>query len=246
MTIAQIAAFVVELVYGGVVYGAAFDKNNTTAGPGVDTMRDLGGKDTYLIQHGEVYRLITPIFLHGGIEHIFFNLFFQVWLCFTYEKDWGYWRTGAFYFATGVGSSLMSAVLNVHSVSVGASGALSGLLGARISYIFLNWNDPSQQILTGGDGPPISKSALELCNLVCIILLNFSLGMSGTGSGGTIDNWAHFGGLMSGILIGLGWPSQHLGAVSMCVPEKNAKYAGMFLTGLYFAILTYLTFTVKV
>jgi len=245
MTAAQVIMFAVELIYAEYEYGEPFNKDNTTAGPGTATMRDLGGKDTYLIQHGEVFRLVTPIFLHGGIEHIFFNLVFQIWLCFTYEKDWGFYRTGIFYFMTGIGACLMSAVCNTHDVSVGASGALSGMLGARLSYIFLNWNDPNKQMLSGGDGPPMSVYAMELCNLVCIILINFTLGFTGSDSGNTIDNYAHLGGLIAGIIIGLGWSAHSYGPVSMCEPGSNAKYAGQFLSLGYFGLMTYLCFTVK-
>jgi membrane associated rhomboid family serine protease len=63
----------------GVLPTEAFDPDNSMGGPGAATLRYMGGKylpdirDKY-----EIYRFITPVFLHAGILHIFFNLLFQV------------------------------------------------------------------------------------------------------------------------------------------------------------------------
>ena len=97
-----------------------------------ETMRDLGGKDTYLIREGEIWRLVLPAILHGGILHIFMNLAFQTYLCYTYERLWGTGRIAYFYFLTAIGASIMSAVCSPQSVSVGASGSLFGMLGCQM------------------------------------------------------------------------------------------------------------------
>lgn len=208
ITIIQIAMFIVELLWGQIEYGVMFDENNTMAGPGVQTMDDLGAKVTYKIQDGQLYRLVLPAILHGGILHIFMNLFFQTMLCYTYELKWGTGRMAYFYFMTAVGSSLMSAV-NSDSVSVGASGSLFGMLGVQIAYLIMNWNvnpyaalGPNVQPVGGfGGGAPPPPNQMEMCQLVCIIIMNFTFSQN-SNDGAHIDNWAHGGGLISGFLIG--------------------------------------------
>merc|ERR550534_2762601 len=169
ITVIQIIMFIFELVWGQWKYDQMFDKNNTMVGPGSLTMRDLGGKDTYLIREGQIYRLVLPAILHGGIMHIFMNLAFQTYLCYTYERLWGTGRIAYFYFLTAIGASIMSAVCSPDSVSVGASGSLFGMLGCQMSYLIMNWNDnpyanlPQAQGQMGGGFAP---NQMEMCQLV--------------------------------------------------------------------------------
>merc|ERR1719373_1226352 len=133
VSVLQILVFVAELVVGGVVKWAdesqrgAFVRTNPMAGPGTCTFVAMGAKDVGRIAAGEVYRLLTPVFLHGGIQHIFFSLFFQFNLCFTYERLWGTKRIIFLYFATGLGATLLSSVSSC-APSVGTSVALFGML----------------------------------------------------------------------------------------------------------------------
>merc|ERR1712241_820085 len=116
-------------------------------------------------------------------------------LGYQFENEWGTWRMVGMYFATAFGATLLACVGSPGSLSVGASGALFGLLGVGLAYLFLNWNDL-----------PVQSRIPRLCNLICIIILNFifALGWNASQSGGgSIDNLAHLGGLISGLFLGL-------------------------------------------
>jgi membrane associated rhomboid family serine protease len=57
------------------------------------------------------------------------------------EEQWGIPRIATIYFASGIGGNLLSAIIATNSVSVGASGALFGLLGGLLGFYLMNWND---------------------------------------------------------------------------------------------------------
>jgi rhomboid protease GluP len=103
--------------------------------PGDWTARFLvnwGGNFGRLTLNGEEWRLLTAIFLHAGLVHIAGNLLcLLVWGSIT-ETILGTVRFVLAYFACGLLASLASASLNPGTVSVGASGAIAGLLGAMV------------------------------------------------------------------------------------------------------------------
>ncbi len=127
---------------------------------------------------------MTPIFLHAGVIHIGSNLFFQCMLGFTFEKRWTALRLGLIYLLTGVAASLLSVAASPKDVSVGASGALFGLVGADCSYLFMNWSQ-------------IPQRHQECCFLVFIILINLLFGFTSNatndGMQANVDNFAHIG-----------------------------------------------------
>jgi membrane associated rhomboid family serine protease len=140
ITCIDILVFVATLIVGQAVYGQAFDLNNKMLGPGGETFVLLGAKVTQLIKQGEVHRLIVPVFLHAGVIHLLFNMFFQCNIGFRMEEIWGIPRIMTIYFAAGIGGNLLSALASPRSISVGASGALFGLLGGMIAFLIVNWN----------------------------------------------------------------------------------------------------------
>lgn len=261
ITIIQIIMFFVELIYGALYDTGPFDKNNTMAGPGTETMLALGAKDTGKIQHGQIYRLVLPAILHGGILHIFQNLIVQSMFCYTYEKLWGTGRIAYFYLLTAIGASCMSAVTSPTSVSVGASGSLMGMFGCQMSYLIMNWDSNAysrmnfsqpnqgqqqQQQQMGGMGAP-KANQMEMCYLICIILFTFSMG--GVGSEGAhVDNMAHLGGLISGVLVGFVFVAKIDQPASLCANEQYTKmffllgslaYYGSLLGELFFGMTQY-------
>ncbi|HYM60398.1 MAG TPA: rhomboid family intramembrane serine protease [Thermoanaerobaculia bacterium] len=140
-----------------------------------------------LVWRGELWRLVTAMFLHGSTLHIGFNAWALYQLGSLYEVMFGSRRFAFIYFATGLCASVASS-LHIHGASVGASGAIFGVLGA---FIFSIRRSPRwrRQSWTRG----------LLMQLVLVAIVNIIIGFSVT----FIDNAAHIAGLVSGLLFGL-------------------------------------------
>lgn len=144
-----------------------------------------------VFQEGQWWRLVTSMFLHGGIVHLLLNGwgFFQLGALF--ETWLGSIRLLLVYFASGIAGSLASAFFS-EVPSVGASGAIFGVLGALIAFLVRR-----HQLLT-----PQAKSLLF--QLVGWAVINVFFGFTSPG----IDNAAHLGGCAAGFLLGLGLREQ--------------------------------------
>ncbi|ODA42756.1 rhomboid family intramembrane serine protease [Desulfosporosinus sp. BG] len=140
----------------------------------------FGAKVNDLIQAGEVWRLLTSIFIHIGIIHLAFNLYALWALGPLTEEFFGHPKFLMIYMFSGLGGSIASYLFSP-ALSAGASGAIFGLLGALLYYSIKR--------------PYLWKSGLGM-NLVVVILVNFGFGISQPG----IDNYAHLGGLLTGTL----------------------------------------------
>jgi len=229
ISLVQMIMFMLELILGAAMFDGAFVINNTMAGPSGMTMRFLGAKFLPDIRAGQVWRFWTPALLHGGILHIFMNGIFQFMLCFTYEQRWGTKRITFLYFFSTLGATLLSCAAAPNTVSVGASGALFGMLGANISYICMNWND-------------ILRPASQLCQACCIIVINIVIGMGW--NAGNIDNFAHLGGLITGLLMGLAFVVSHstFSHERLAGKEVIFKRAGLGLALIWYTVLLSVSF----
>ena len=163
-------------------------KGNSIGGPSALTLCVMGGKWEPSIRAGGVWRLLTAIVLHAGVLHIASNIFFQLRFGYVTEKRWGTIRWVTVYVLAGLMASLWSTVLGPKSVSVGASGALFGIIAADLTYLAYNWQH-------------IPHNRQEAIMLVLVAVINLLLGM---GSG--IDNYAHLGGLVGGLFLGVAMP----------------------------------------
>lgn len=142
------------------------------------------------LQQGEYYRLLTCTFLHASLIHLGFNMYALYVLGTQVERYYGYKRYLLIYFISGLLGSLFSAVfMDAMGFSVGASGAIFGLLGA-IAYFTYHYRATLSEFLRS----PI----------VPVILINLVIGFMYT----DIDISAHIGGLIGGVLcammIGIG------------------------------------------
>ena len=136
---------------------------------------------------GDWWRLLTYMFLHGGIFHIAINMWCLWNLGTLCESLYGRWTYAAVYLITGVAGGLTSVAWNPGVLSVGASGALFGLSGALIASFYLG-----EFSLSGISIKGTLSSLLFFCG--------FSLYFGVVSQG--IDNACHVGGLVSGLILG--------------------------------------------
>ena len=135
-----------------------------------------------VILHNEYYRIFTGAFLHADIFHLLFNMYSLYIIGSQMESFQGKGKYIATYIFSIISASLLSIILN-RGNSVGASGAIFGLLGAMLAFGL------HYRVYLGG----VVKS-----QIIPLIAVNLIIGFA---SGGMIDNWAHIGGLIGGILI---------------------------------------------
>ncbi|GAB4437969.1 MAG: rhomboid family intramembrane serine protease [Chloroflexi bacterium OHK40] len=147
----------------------------------------LGAKENSLVAAGEYWRLLSATFLHANLVHIFFNSYALFALGPESERIYGTARFAAVYFIAGLGGSVASYLFSP-APAVGASGAIFGLIGALGIFYYL-----SRQAL-GAFG------RMQVQSIASIAAINLVIGFA---SAGTIDNWGHMGGLVSGLLAGL-------------------------------------------
>ncbi len=149
---------------------------------GNDLLFLYGGKINEYILAGQYWRLITPIFLHGNITHLLFNMYALYVIGKELERYYGHMEYTILYFLSGIGGTLFSYFLTPNP-ALGASGAIFGLIAADAIMMYKN-----KEILGPG-----AKSMLR--RSVMIILINLFIGLSPG-----IDNWGHIGGLITGMV----------------------------------------------
>ena len=151
------------------------------------TLSDFGALSTPLVLGaGEWWRLIPPIFLHGGLIHFFFNSYILLQLSRTVEEEYGTHRMLTAYLLTGIGGFLTTLVWSLVSgpkMSVGGSGAVIGLMGLLLAY----------GVRVGGGIGARVKAAI---GQYVIYLFLISLLFRG------VDHAAHIGGFVSGFALG--------------------------------------------
>lgn len=137
---------------------------------------------------GQYWRLLTSMFLHGGVLHLVMNLLGLFQLGTLYEAMFGTRRFVFIYFVTGIAASITSMLrMPPDAFSVGASGAIFGILGA---FIFSVKRSPRYRNLASARG--------LVAQCVFWIIANILIGLRIP----QIDNAAHIGGLAAGLLLG--------------------------------------------
>lgn len=177
----NILAFLVCLIVATAL-GAGFFRNIIEINPQI--LYWMGAKhNNAIIFHGEYYRLVTSMFLHGGIVHLLFNMYALYILGDFIERVYGAKKYLAIYFVSGIVASIFSLYFSP-VMGVGASGAIFGLLGAALVFAYNEKDRIGKGLVT---------------NIIVIILLNIFIGLSMS----NIDISAHFGGLIAGAILGL-------------------------------------------
>jgi len=149
----------------------------------------LGANYGPLTMSGQWWRLLTCIFIHGGLLHIAFNMWCLWDLGRLAESLYGHWTFAAVYLITGLSASLGSLAWHfpVPVSSVGASGAIFGIAGALIASFYLGEFSLPRAAITG-----------TLRSVVMFVGYNLFFGAAIART----DNAAHVGGLVSGLILG--------------------------------------------
>ncbi|HXW15270.1 MAG TPA: rhomboid family intramembrane serine protease [Terriglobia bacterium] len=165
------------LFFGLEIYAGG--TNNT------QVLLNFGASYGPYFRRGEYWRLVMPMFLHGGWIHILGNSYCLYILGPILERVYGYGRYLTIYVAAGMGGAYLSMMAS-KNVSVGASGAIFGIAGAMLvtGYVHRDAIPPRW-------GRAFGKGMLPF------IILNLAFGLSVHG----IDNWGHLGGLATGVLL---------------------------------------------
>jgi membrane associated rhomboid family serine protease len=157
-----------------------------TAGGG--GLMSRGGGEVYnngalfgpAVADGDWWRIVTAGFLHAGILHLAFNMYFLYFLGTLLEPEIGKLRFAAIYFVSLLGGSFGALLLSPTAVTVGASGAVFGLMGAAIIAMRARGIDPMQSGL----------------GMTLLLNLGITFLIPGISIGG------HIGGLVAGGIIG--------------------------------------------
>ena len=134
----------------------------------------------FIADLGQYYRLFTGIFLHANFLHLIFNMYALYVIGMQLESFLGKGKYLAVYLLSGLGGSMLSIFFS-NGYSVGASGAIFGLMGALLYF---------------GYHYRVYLDSVVKSQIIPLIVLNLLIGFTSTG----IDNWAHIGGLVGGIL----------------------------------------------
>jgi len=104
------------------------------------TLYKFGAKYTpVIVVYHEIYRLLFPVFLHGGFLHIIFNMYSQWIYGYFLEAQYGTKKFAILYLLSGVGGNLLSAAWRTNSISIGASSSLFGMIALRCAYLAENY-----------------------------------------------------------------------------------------------------------
>jgi rhomboid protease GluP len=153
---------------------------------GIELM-EWGANRRYETTHGEWWRLVSSMFVHGGVVHLLFNIFGLVFASAFLEAIIGAKKFAMTYLVSGLVASFASILWHENTASVGASGAIFGLFGLILSFLITDMYIKKE----------MKRSILIMFGPY--IAINLLFGLAGAG----IDNAAHIGGLVSGFAIGL-------------------------------------------
>lgn len=152
-----------------------------------DALVEWGALGWYeVLKEGEWYRLLTSMFMHGGIDHIFSNMLVLFYLGSCLEQQVGSLRYGVIYLGSGILAGFISMgynmILGDYTVSIGASGAVFGVMGALLCLVIFFREQ-------AGD--------FNLRQMAVMVFFGLYGGFADQG----VDNAAHVGGLIAGFLL---------------------------------------------
>lgn len=210
MTVGLIIIMV--LVYGAeTVAGGASNSN---------VLVEFGAKVNVLIQDGQWWRFITPVFLHAGFEHLLLNMVTLYFLGYQIEAIFGHWRFLGIFLLSGIGGNFASFAFNPNAISAGSSTAIFGLFGAFLMLGESFWENPYIRQMTK--------------TFLLFIAMNLVFGFLSTG----IDLAGHIGGLIIGFLAGYIVGVPKIGQISFIKRIFSVIVTILMIIGLYYYGIT--------
>lgn len=166
---------------------AVFTGSEAISGPNNQVLLNFGADQGIRAMRGEYWRIVTNIFVHIGLLHIFMNMWIFAVMGPNVERIYGTIKFLLAYFFVGIIASLTSIYMDPRLISAGASGAVFGVFGLWFGFLLAN-----RGILQENFVKDNMKSA------VVFLILILANGFMRTG----IDNAAHVGGVVSGVMCG--------------------------------------------
>jgi rhomboid protease GluP len=185
ITVALIVVYALVMVLEALVSGMPF--NLALIDPSIDALAALGGNAHSLtISSGQWWRLLTSTLLHGGITHLGFNSLATWNIAGQLEPRAGWRAVLATFALTGLLASLTSVLVNPREIiGIGASGAIFGMLGFIVVW--------------GVSSIPQFVQQIQRNFIMLLVVVGSSAIIPG------VDNVAHIGGLLAGLLLGFVW-----------------------------------------
>ena len=185
----------------------------TLSKPGL--MYDFAMNKYYVVNNHEIYRLITAAFFHNGVIHLACNMYSLYIIGSQIETLLGKAKFLIIYFISAISASLLSGLLT-DAPSVGASGAIFGLLGALLYFGY------HYRLYLGNT---------LISNIIPVIIINLFIGYSIP----NVDNFAHIGGLIGGV-----FSSMMVGIEGKT--DKSDRINGAIITVIFIGFLTFMLF----
>ncbi|CAO3624417.1 unnamed protein product [Cunninghamella blakesleeana] len=150
------------------------------------TVAELCGLPPNTIVPDQAYRFVLPIFEHAGIVHFIINMLTHLRLGVDLERSLGTPRYVLLYMASGIWGFILSAMLaSTKSASCGCSGALFGIIGYMFIDLAVNWK-------------VMYHPGAQLGSLLFSVIISLVLGLLPG-----LDNFAHIGGFVTGLVVGV-------------------------------------------
>ena len=170
---------------------------NPLAGPSPETLIDVGARySTLIVNEGQWYRLLSPMFLHAGLIHYFVNMLALWYVGAAIEQSHGLGVAAMLFFIPAVGGNILSAIFLPQYISVGASGGIFGLIGGCVADIAINWDLLFLKTTTNEETR--WRHARVIFWLLMDVLVNCFIGLTPF-----VDNFTHLGGFLYGLCCGV-------------------------------------------
>lgn len=183
---------------------------------GWDVVANFGANYAPFVKSGKFYVLFTSMFIHGNLIHLLFNMYALYIIGPQVESFYGKIKYLAIYFGSGILGALLSDIFLQNSISVGASGAIFGLLSS-IVYFGYHYRAYLDNVIRS--------------QIMPLIIFNIFLGIVIP----NIDTFCHIGGLIGGVLVSMACGIKYKSS-------KSERINGFILTTIYTIFLLILLF----